>query len=137
MSYYKGSVPTALQALFPEISIDKQKFWAQGLPPSFSLLFLSPLPLLSPLSILILPLLTHFLFLFLVSWKKRRKYFENYAKEHGFDPLVAENWYTQARSKILAAEVLSPLSLFPSSFSSLPPALYPSPSPPQLIFIYN
>ena len=44
------------------------------------------------------------------SWKKRRRFFENYAKEQAFDPLVAENWYLQPRSKIMAAEVSSPPS---------------------------
>eukprot|EP00026_Physarum_polycephalum_P012597 Phypoly_transcript_12920.p1 GENE.Phypoly_transcript_12920~~Phypoly_transcript_12920.p1 ORF type:complete len:356 (+),score=59.55 Phypoly_transcript_12920:23-1069(+) len=40
-------------------------------------------------------------------WEKidaRRKFFENYAKDHGFDPLKPENWYKQPRDKILATK---------------------------------
>eukprot|EP00026_Physarum_polycephalum_P003234 Phypoly_transcript_03244.p1 GENE.Phypoly_transcript_03244~~Phypoly_transcript_03244.p1 ORF type:complete len:742 (+),score=88.29 Phypoly_transcript_03244:221-2446(+) len=32
----------------------------------------------------------------------RRQFFERYAKENDFDPLVPENWYYQSRDKILA-----------------------------------
>eukprot|EP00026_Physarum_polycephalum_P000948 Phypoly_transcript_00949.p1 GENE.Phypoly_transcript_00949~~Phypoly_transcript_00949.p1 ORF type:complete len:1118 (+),score=84.56 Phypoly_transcript_00949:49-3402(+) len=32
----------------------------------------------------------------------RRRFFENFAKKHGFDPYVAENWYAQSRKKILS-----------------------------------
>eukprot|EP00026_Physarum_polycephalum_P000178 Phypoly_transcript_00178.p1 GENE.Phypoly_transcript_00178~~Phypoly_transcript_00178.p1 ORF type:complete len:1068 (-),score=137.60 Phypoly_transcript_00178:3031-5769(-) len=32
----------------------------------------------------------------------RRKFFENYAAEYGFDPLIPENWYKTPRSKINA-----------------------------------
>ena len=39
--------------------------------------------------------------------KFRRKFFENYAKENGFDPLIAENWAHQPRQKILAKRVRS------------------------------
>eukprot|EP00026_Physarum_polycephalum_P000846 Phypoly_transcript_00847.p1 GENE.Phypoly_transcript_00847~~Phypoly_transcript_00847.p1 ORF type:complete len:1309 (+),score=236.62 Phypoly_transcript_00847:226-3927(+) len=34
--------------------------------------------------------------------KFRRKFFENYAKENGFDPLVAKNWTLQPRDKIMS-----------------------------------
>jgi len=34
----------------------------------------------------------------------RRKFFQNYAKQHGFDPLVPENWYKESRTKVLAAK---------------------------------
>jgi len=34
----------------------------------------------------------------------RRKFFENYARENGFDPLEPENWYAQPTSKILAVK---------------------------------
>eukprot|EP00026_Physarum_polycephalum_P003664 Phypoly_transcript_03677.p1 GENE.Phypoly_transcript_03677~~Phypoly_transcript_03677.p1 ORF type:complete len:748 (+),score=79.94 Phypoly_transcript_03677:247-2244(+) len=36
------------------------------------------------------------------SIENRRKFFENYAREHGFDPLVAENWYKQSREKLMS-----------------------------------
>eukprot|EP00026_Physarum_polycephalum_P000822 Phypoly_transcript_00823.p1 GENE.Phypoly_transcript_00823~~Phypoly_transcript_00823.p1 ORF type:complete len:527 (-),score=83.80 Phypoly_transcript_00823:937-2517(-) len=32
----------------------------------------------------------------------RRRFFENYAREHGFDPLVADNWYSQPPSRFLS-----------------------------------
>jgi hypothetical protein len=43
----------------------------------------------------------------------QRKFFENYAKQHGFDPLKPENWYTQPRKNIMSTTVLlSPPLLF-------------------------
>eukprot|EP00026_Physarum_polycephalum_P002023 Phypoly_transcript_02027.p1 GENE.Phypoly_transcript_02027~~Phypoly_transcript_02027.p1 ORF type:complete len:816 (+),score=61.48 Phypoly_transcript_02027:208-2655(+) len=36
--------------------------------------------------------------------KNRRLFFENYAKDHNFDPLLAENWYSQAKSQIMATK---------------------------------
>eukprot|EP00026_Physarum_polycephalum_P003063 Phypoly_transcript_03072.p1 GENE.Phypoly_transcript_03072~~Phypoly_transcript_03072.p1 ORF type:complete len:815 (+),score=91.36 Phypoly_transcript_03072:101-2545(+) len=36
--------------------------------------------------------------------EKRRNFFEKYAKIHGFDPLVPDNWYSQSRKSILAME---------------------------------
>jgi hypothetical protein len=47
---------------------------------------------------------------------KRRKFFENYAKENGFDPLSPENWYLQPIKKILSVIVL-PLPLLTCIFS--------------------
>jgi hypothetical protein len=35
----------------------------------------------------------------------RRKMFEKYAREKGFDPLVAHKWYSQTRKSLLAFEV--------------------------------
>eukprot|EP00026_Physarum_polycephalum_P001627 Phypoly_transcript_01629.p1 GENE.Phypoly_transcript_01629~~Phypoly_transcript_01629.p1 ORF type:complete len:1030 (-),score=139.53 Phypoly_transcript_01629:75-3164(-) len=43
--------------------------------------------------------------LWLRSWGdlgSRRKFFENFAREHGFDPQIAEHWYAQSRKRILA-----------------------------------
>jgi hypothetical protein len=31
----------------------------------------------------------------------RRKFFESYAKQKGFDPLIPENWYKQSRNLFL------------------------------------
>lgn len=31
---------------------------------------------------------------------KRKQFFENYAKENEFDPLICENWYFQSPQKI-------------------------------------
>ena len=44
--------------------------------------------------------------IFAVSWpKNRRIFFENYAKQNGFDPLIPDNWYTQPRRTILSTMV--------------------------------
>jgi hypothetical protein len=56
------------------------------------------------------------------SWNytsNRRKFFEKYAKEHGFDSRDPAGWYTQPSDKILSSEASPPtLSLFHSLFSS-------------------
>lgn len=36
---------------------------------------------------------------------KRRKFFENFARMNGFDPLVADNWYTITRDRVSALKV--------------------------------
>lgn len=36
----------------------------------------------------------------------RRNFFEEYARENFFDPLIPENWYLQPTSKIMAKEVI-------------------------------
>ena len=63
--------------------------------------------------------LLFFLFLFLLlanfvseTWDndhKRRLYFERYARENSFDPLIPQNWYSQGREKILATTVFASL----------------------------
>lgn len=45
------------------------------------------------------------LFVNSVGAKYSLKFFERYAKDHGFDPLVAENWYIQSRWHILSTKV--------------------------------
>lgn len=42
--------------------------------------------------------------------ENRRKFFENYAEDNHFDPLIAENWYSQPIYQIMAVRVR--LSLF-------------------------
>jgi hypothetical protein len=37
----------------------------------------------------------------------RRAFFEKYAKENGFDPLQAANWYLQPTEKIMATKVIN------------------------------
>jgi hypothetical protein len=37
--------------------------------------------------------------------EKRRKFFEKYAKDQGFDPLIPENWYSQTYENIVAVTV--------------------------------
>jgi hypothetical protein len=38
---------------------------------------------------------------------KHKLFFENYAKDNGFDPFFPENWYFQNTKNILAIKVLS------------------------------
>ncbi len=38
--------------------------------------------------------------------QNRRKFFENYAKKHGFDPFNPENWYNQTYTTILSEKVV-------------------------------
>ena len=41
-------------------------------------------------------------------WRKsrtRRKFFEEYAKEHSFDPNDSSNWYLQSSARIMAVKV--------------------------------
>lgn len=37
---------------------------------------------------------------------KRREFFENFAKEEGFDPLHADQWYLQSKEKLLSRKVI-------------------------------
>lgn len=43
--------------------------------------------------------------------KNRRNFFENYAKENGFDPLVPDNWYKHPYINISQIKVLSNIFL--------------------------
>eukprot|EP00026_Physarum_polycephalum_P011168 Phypoly_transcript_11369.p1 GENE.Phypoly_transcript_11369~~Phypoly_transcript_11369.p1 ORF type:complete len:392 (+),score=44.19 Phypoly_transcript_11369:39-1178(+) len=68
LMYHRNSISRALIDLFPEIGLDKSKFWN-------------------------------------ANWRDpttRRRFLEKYAKEHGFNPAVPENWYMQKRKDILA-----------------------------------
>jgi hypothetical protein len=43
-----------------------------------------------------------------LDWKdpmERRKFFEKYAHDHGFDPFNSEKWYLQRRKHIMATKV--------------------------------
>lgn len=37
---------------------------------------------------------------------KRKKFFENYAKENGFDSMNPDEWYKQNRAAIMASKVI-------------------------------
>lgn len=50
----------------------------------------------------------YFILFFLASWRgveSRKIFFESYAKVHGFDPLIPENWYSQHTKSILSTKV--------------------------------
>jgi len=55
--------------------------------------------------------------------RKRRKFFENYAKENHFDPLKAENWYSHPLSKIKAGKDKRVISVVQHHGGSLSKAL--------------
>jgi hypothetical protein len=40
-----------------------------------------------------------------VSAENRKAFFENYARDHGFDPGNPENWYSQPYKKIISVKV--------------------------------
>lgn len=43
---------------------------------------------------------------FYTSSTNRRKFFENFATKHGFNPLVPKDWYNYPRKRIIATQVL-------------------------------
>lgn len=43
--------------------------------------------------------------------KNRKKFFERYAREHGFDAKDPEGWYKQSKKQILATKVLININL--------------------------
>jgi hypothetical protein len=103
LAFYRSSVPTALISLFPDIGLDASQFTS----------------ITSSTVVTHYPLLTLYITtkqdegkciinLFLDSWRSvgsRRNFFVNYAKANGFDPLVADNWYTHSRSRIETVKV--------------------------------
>lgn len=85
MFYHRGSISQALCDLFPDIGIDKAKFY-------------------------ICTVLDLFNVIYLVVDKhsgNRIAFFVEYAKKYGFDPANPENWYSQPSSRILAMKVFS------------------------------
>jgi hypothetical protein len=81
--------------LYPHINIDPSKFLIR--PRTF--LFISLFPLSLPF----------FLFLFIEGYwfnkKNVRKFLDELAESHGFDPLNAENWYRITTNNIFARKV--------------------------------
>ena len=115
LKYHKGSMAQALVDIFPDIGLDRSVFY-RGIR-----------------RILLKKEICIDLFGtgFYSEVGNQRKFFENYAKQHGFDPLKPENWYKQRRKTIISTKVyplpssLPPLSLLVLSVSlSLP--LHPS-----------
>ena len=109
MFYYEGSIANALLSLFPNIGLDPSKFRVRGGNNS---------PFLSlSLSLFFPPLILMYFFIVWKDVKQRRKFFIDYAKANGFDPLKANDWYSQPKERIMAVKV-SLLPLLSSSFSS-------------------
>lgn len=110
--------------LFPEIGLDISKFHHQRII-LFFIYFFKNISFIFFLFIFSFLFLFSLCFSFFVSsfffpfsflsfltlldvWKEkenRRKFFEHYARDTGFDPLVASNWYNQPREQIKALRV--------------------------------
>eukprot|EP00026_Physarum_polycephalum_P002145 Phypoly_transcript_02149.p1 GENE.Phypoly_transcript_02149~~Phypoly_transcript_02149.p1 ORF type:complete len:898 (+),score=87.49 Phypoly_transcript_02149:121-2814(+) len=87
ISYHRNSVTQALVDLFPEIQLRKLLF--------------------SHTSLLYESKWRGSMYWDRRSWldvAAKRKFFEDYANKHGFDPLVANNWYSQTREKVLSTK---------------------------------
>lgn len=90
MDKYNESMSSALFHLFPDIGFDVQKFHVM---PSIHILFI---------------FIVVFDYLVENHWAKlenRRKVFENFANEKGFDPLLAEKWYSMLSSDFMKQKV--------------------------------
>ena len=111
--------------LFPDIGLDEAKFSIvrrMSLTSPFSTLSLSPSPPL-PLSLSIDSNTWAWPDDYWKQVKNRRRYFEAFAREKKFDPLVAENWYSIS-DELSSAKV--PTLLPPPSYSPLSLYLIPS-----------
>lgn len=89
MKYYGGSLIRALTSVFPDIGLQESKF--AKLP---RMLFAR----LSPKLIVCLEN-------YLDDVDNRRKYLADFAKNHGFDPLVHENWSSSTINALRSEKV--------------------------------
>lgn len=78
--YHSNSVTKALADLFPDIGLDILKFRSS---------------ITHKFSSIICFILIYFLVGSFGSKDQRREFFENYAKDNGFNSTIAENWYSQ------------------------------------------
>jgi hypothetical protein len=106
ISYHDNSLIKALQDLFPDIGLKKEK--------------------LSKLCMPLYSRCTFYSYLYLKNnaarWndpQQRRKLFDKYAHENGFDPLHPESWYLQPKKRILSMKVLITLICILRSLSYL------------------
>ena len=101
--------------IFPEIDLKDKLFHFMA-----SMFFAFPFPSFSfCFSSYFFFLLTCFLGNFWNDTKNRRRFFEDIAKEHGFDPLTPDSWYKFPYSKVIAKKVyIIPLSLAPHPYTS-------------------
>lgn len=99
MKEFGGNLPRALQDVFPKVRFYASKFNVLG---SMPLLYISSLTSIVVFSLflflLIYPFPSFFSSYKLLGnhWRSvsnRKAFFDQYAKEHAFDPLIAENWY--------------------------------------------
>ena len=107
--YYKFSVAAALLDLFPNIGLTKSKFMCMFF--LFFFFFYS--------HSFIYTSFLFFNYCNAVFWRdsnNRRRFFEEYAKEEGFNPLIAADWYTQTLDKLMLNKVSQFSPLFFLSF---------------------
>jgi hypothetical protein len=85
LKYHNYSISRALIELFPNIGLKKEKFHSK--PNHFSFLY--------------------YFINFYIAWNPQnsRQFFEKYAKDHGFDPLIPKNWYSVSYRSILSKVV--------------------------------
>ena len=119
MQQLKGGFYQLIQFIFPEIEFDNTKFQSANSMFSSLLLFF---PSLSFIYFYILRTIVIISFFsFYAEWldiESRRRFFEAYANENKFDPLIAENWYMQSYSQFFSENVTPPSPPLLSSFYS-------------------
>lgn len=86
--YYKGSIEDALMDLYPNIGMDRQLF---------STALGNSLPFVSSFNAHIDK---HF-----HSAENRTAFFDEFAKNRGFDPLLADKWSTISKAEIMEEKV--------------------------------
>lgn len=132
LAYYKGSFSKAIVQLFPNIGFDNSKF--NVFPrKSIFFLFLRHVIFFFVLIfyntflrfLIVIPcysknvsITLYFIDKYWLEFSNRRKFFENFAKEKGFDSLVPANWYMITTEEVLNAKVTfqSPFLLEPFYF---------------------
>lgn len=92
MAHHNWSVVKALIDLFPNIGLDHSKFG--NIQSMFS--FNTPINDVTDLNMAE----------FWATTENRRKLFENYAKEQGFDPLIPKNWHNININSLLTVKVI-------------------------------
>lgn len=85
LNHFRGNLKKALLEAYPSLSFQPRVFG--------TLLFILPVIIIN---------------IFMVDWtklKKRRECFDDYAKDRGFNPHIAENWYSISYSKLVEDKV--------------------------------
>jgi hypothetical protein len=115
ISYHKSSLVQALIDLFPNIGINRAKFSVNSKYFCYLFFFEFFFFWFFFFVFVVLHYTRNSHYLSIATWQdatKRRRFFEDYAKANGFNPLKPENWYKHSRVKIMAAKVVHPLPLF-------------------------
>jgi hypothetical protein len=103
--YHQHSLVQALLVLFPEIGLQISMFPYKTRMLSFlTSLFLATFQYLISYSLNVSEHGPFSLIKYWTGWNvpvERRKFFESYAKQNGFDPLIPENWYNVSKYKLI------------------------------------